>query len=379
MRRPYSLLCRKGIWYTRIFDYNGAKYLTAKSTGVRNRKAAERIALERVKVYRGDSFDSDISLCAFCDNYWDWSRSPYIQKRLLLSPGSISKPYADYNRSHIQNYAKQYFKGKTLGELQVKDLDDFLLHLAKRKSDLSSNTINKILSSVLQPLKEAYRLQLITVDPARGTYRVGGRSVEKGVFTKEEIHSLSSASWDNEAAFLAFKLASCTGMRLGEIRALMIDDVKSDEIVLRHSYSRTEGLKCPKNGKARVVPIPAALSGSIRRRALMNPQGNGWVFWSELSKAPMGDKTITGSLYRAMKSIKIDEQERKERNLSFHSLRHFFNTAMRGHVAEEDLRATMGHSSIAMTDHYDHGQRFDGRSVRKAQDSEILTLFARGA
>jgi integrase len=268
MRRPYSLLCRKGIWYSRIYDENGAKYLTAKSTGTRTRKEAERIARERVRVYRGDSFDTKISLCSYCENFWDWSKSTYIQKRILLSPGSLSKPYADYNRAHIRNYARKYFAGKTLGELRVHDLDEFLLYLARKKDVLSGNTINKIMSALLQPLKEAYRTLLISFDPSRGSYRVGARSKVKGVFSKDEIRLLSNVLWDNESAYLAFKLSALTGMRLGEIRALQIDDVKSDEIVLNHSFSRTEGLKCPKNGKPRIVPIPPELSGNLRRLAL---------------------------------------------------------------------------------------------------------------
>jgi integrase len=379
MRRPYSLLCRKGIWYSRIYDNIGAKYLTAKSTGTRNRKEAERIALERVRVFRGDSFDSKISICNFCENFWDWTKSNYIQKKILLSPGSISKPYANYNRAHIRNYVRKYFDEKKLGELQVKDLDEFLLYLARKKDSLSGNTINKIMSALLQPLKEAYRLLLITFDPSRGSYRVGTKARVKGVFSKDEIRSLSNVSWDNEAAYLAFKLSSLTGMRLGEIRALKIEDVKSNQIVLQHSFSRTEGLKCPKNGKTRIVPIPPGLSGNLLRLAMKNPSGNSWVFWQSGSTSPIGDKLITSALYRAMKLIGIDEETREERNLSFHSLRHFFNTTMRGHVSEDDLRATMGHSSSAMTDYYDHLSRFNETPFREAQSTEIMSLFSQRA
>jgi integrase len=93
----------------------------------------------------------------------------------------------------------------------------------------------------------------------------------------------------------------------------------------------------------------------------------------------MGDKTISGSFYHAMKLIGIDEETRKGRNLSFHSLRHFFNTTMRGHVSEDDLRATMGHSSSAMTDYYDHLSRFNETPFREAQATEIMSLFGKGA
>jgi integrase len=375
MRRPYSLLCRKGVWYSRIFEPIGNKYLTAKSTGTRNLQEAKRIAIERVSVYRGDSFDSKISICKFCEEYWDWSKSKYIQKKLLLSPGALSKPYADYNRAHIQNYIKKYFRSKTLDQLRVQDLDDLLLHLVREYQHLSRNTINKIIAAVLMPLKEAYRLHLTSVDPSRGIYRVGTNTRTKGVFTTSEIQQLSSVEWDNEAAFLAFKLSAVAGLRLGEIRALRDEDIADTHIVLRHSFSKTCGMKCPKNGKVRIVPIPSSLLNELRKYALQNQKRNGWVFWSLKTDAPIGDKTISGALYRAMVLVGITEEARQKRNLSFHSLRHFFNTTMRGHVSEEDLRATMGHSSIAMTDHYDHASRLDERKVCSAQDEFIMSLF----
>jgi integrase len=335
--------------------------------------------MERVKVYRGDAFDSKISISKFCEEYWDWSKSKYIQRKILLSPGSISKPYADYNRAYIRNYILKYFKTKLLSELKIQDLDDLLLYLAGLRKKISPNTINKIMAAVLAPLKEAYRLNLISIDPSRGSYRLGSQSKAKGVFTAEEIGALSAVDWDNETAFLAFKLSAASGMRLGEIRALKIEDIGTDHIKLNHSFSKTEGLKSPKNGKTRIVPLPTGLITSLKRLALTNPYGNGFVFWTTEGKAPMGDKAITGALYRAMTHIGIDENARRKRNVSFHSLRHFFNTTMRGHVSEEALRATMGHSSVDMTNRYDHALRIDEDSIRNAQNSQILSLFKKGA
>jgi len=53
----------------------------------------------------------------------------------------------------------------------------------------------------------------------------------------------------------------------------------------------------------------------------------------------------TGGIYTA---------NRIERNVGFHSLRHTFNSAMRGKINDKSLRAIVGHESIAMTDLYTH-------------------------
>ena len=57
----------------------------------------------------------------------------------------------------------------------------------------------------------------------------------------------------------------------------------------------------------------------------------------------------------ALKAIGITEDQQKQRNLSFYSLRHGFNTALvNSGLSEVQIRAVTGHSNIAMTMHYNH-------------------------
>lgn len=55
----------------------------------------------------------------------------------------------------------------------------------------------------------------------------------------------------------------------------------------------------------------------------------------------------------------ISEEDQEERNLSFHSLRHTFNSAIRGKIEDKTLRAIVGHESEAMTEHYTHESEED--------------------
>ncbi|MFA6887783.1 MAG: tyrosine-type recombinase/integrase, partial [Fermentimonas sp.] len=42
------------------------------------------------------------------------------------------------------------------------------------------------------------------------------------------------------------------------------------------------------------------------------------------------------------------------RNIDFHSLRHTFNSNLRGLINEKSLRAVVGHESVEMSDRYTH-------------------------
>ena len=48
----------------------------------------------------------------------------------------------------------------------------------------------------------------------------------------------------------------------------------------------------------------------------------------------------------------ISEEDRRARGLTFHSWRHWYNSMLRGKVADHTLRALTGHKSEAMTDNY---------------------------
>ena len=89
-----------------------------------------------------------------------------------------------------------------------------------------------------------------------------------------------------------------------------------------------------------------------------NPYGNGLVFWSESSSAaPMAASYLLKYYYAALAAIGITEDRRKERNIDFHSLRHFFNSMLRGQIDDSNLRLIVGHQSERMSDNYTHEVR----------------------
>ena len=67
-----------------------------------------------------------------------------------------------------------------------------------------------------------------------------------------------------------------------------------------------------------------------------------------------GDLLEQGQPVLVVSTGGITEKARKERNVNFHSLRHTFNSAMRGKINDKSLRAIVGHESEAMSNLYTH-------------------------
>jgi integrase len=83
---------------------------------------------------------------------------------------------------------------------------------------------------------------------------------------------------------------------------------------------------------------------------------------------------MTEALYEAMKRIGIDERNRRERRIDFHSWRHWYNAFLVNHrVPVHKVRSIVGHTTDVMTEKYYHGDQYD--DVRLLMN-EALTASA---
>ena len=71
----------------------------------------------------------------------------------------------------------------------------------------------------------------------------------------------------------------------------------------------------------------------------------------------------------ALKQIKIKPAEREKRNITFHSWRHFLNTALRAAKASDPLvQRVTGHRTAQMKEHYTHFALEDFKRVMSVQE-----------
>ena len=159
-------------------------------------------------------------------------------------------------------------------------------------------------------------------------------------------------------------------MRLGECQALQIQHVHNDYVSVVNNWDSKYGLKVPKRNSFREIPIPKKTSFYLKELISISPYqaAEDFIFFWNDSKTPIRGELILKALYKAFENIGIISEEREERNITFHSWRHFYNTLMRGKVHDAKLRRLTGHKTLEMTEHYTHFNLEDFQDVVKIQE-----------
>ena len=301
--------------------------------------------------------ESDIPFATYCLNFWQYSTSTYVNLRNKIKSDSLSKEYCINMLSNVKNHVVTALDpALSLRGIKTYHLDK-IVSLAFNK-DLSNGTIQQIILSFSIPLKEAVRTGLIYYNPAINLLKIPRNEKPRGVFTNDEIYSiLTYIKTINNNIRLSIILAIVTGMRSGEIRALktnsiirnyITDSNKSyDKIIIEKSISPYSGEKSTKSKYSRFVLIPSDLGDELYNNA---------NYTTLVVQSTKGDYLSSTSLrlefYKVLDKLNID---RIERNLTFHSLRHYFATYTKENKVEDLIRMqVLGHKSLKVNKRYTH-------------------------
>ena len=334
---------------------------------VKSKAEAFRIAQEALD--KGLVFDYQKTvtprLIPFIEGFWDYSGS-YVKKK-LAEGYTVTKNYISIMRMTFDKHVRPYIpEGLALDGFTVP-----LMEKIKAKmydSGVSSSTIGRVVLSVKKPLTEAYRSELISDNIGERLSTVRRINQEKGILSSTESRALiehlkgkynQSNSYERWK-YLVPALCYYTGMRNGEIQSLTpscIEEIIGVDYALLYvnrAWNRVDGFKLPKNGKTRVVTIPSELAREMIDYSDKSPES--LIFYSLRDKAkPIDEKAISEAFREALEEIGISRDAQAERNLSFYSLRHGFNTRMvDSGLSEVQIRGVTGHSSYAMLQHYRH-------------------------
>jgi integrase len=362
----------KPIFYVQFYDESGVR-LPGKSSGQTTKGAAETWAWNELK--QGNVGRKDLKFPVFAENWFDWDRCEYLKRE--RSRRDYSRHYADIQKSQLENHIMPAFKILKLSQITVERIEKWVFRMREKTS---AATANRCLSTLKVMLKEAERLGYIAQDPSKYVKKLQEFPKEKGLLTPEEVKKLFKPesfkeNWANDLFHYAFNiLAATTGMRMGEVQALQRRHVHDDYVRVEYSWSRKYGLVEPKGGSKRYVSLPKYVSDKLQE--LMNDEpnalGDKLVFQGLVNATPMDHKAIAKHFHVALQEIEISEEDRIERNITFHSWRHFFNTFMRGKVSDVRLRKVTGHKTEAMTDHYDHVTKDALKEIRGIQEEILL-------
>lgn len=213
----------------------------------------------------------------------------------------------------------------------------------------SARTANLSVKVVSAAFNAALRQKHISSNPCTALETLNVAAEEKGTFSPAQISKLlRAAEGDWRGAIL---LGYYTGARLGDVANMKWNAVDLDKGVIRFIPSKTK----------KEVTVP--LHDDLRRELLKNPGiGKAFLFPSLSGKGTGGKLGLSGRFTAIMTKAgiegKITRQTaggRASSSLSFHSLRHSFNSAMANAGVSQEIRQKLtGHVSAEVNTHYTH-------------------------
>lgn len=365
MRVPYILYRRKSkVYHAAFWAADLGKYTGWKSTGAIRGQLGSRashlsptskagaVAIVKLWISQGGVKKDGDRFAGYLSGFWEpgsaYARGKQSRGRCL------SADYLAGNRSAIRVHVLPFLESTGRSRILLRQVTPGLIEelIAHLQGSVSPRRINGILQAVSVPLGEAHRLGKISDNPAGPVEKLPEKRTEREPFTPNEVRSLFGLEWTDPRQLAINLLAATTGMRLGECRGLLHGDVHPDWIEIKGNWQDSEGMKAPKWGSSRVVPIPGRTAETLREIISLNPWGNTFVFWGSSKERPIGKRAVATRFNEATGDIGIREDERIRRGLTFHAWRHWYNSMLRGKIDDHALRKLTGHSSQVMTDRY---------------------------
>jgi integrase len=299
------------VWYYRTYDSDGRR-TTGRSTGTTNKAAAHQVVIRLIREGRLEHPAKEISFGEYSNDWWISDRCPYVQSRLMRGK-VLTQKYIENQRAYLANHVLPMFKDMKLSAIRPSQIEQWLRDL--RQNGMSGSAINHCHSVLRIMLCEARRMQLILFNPIEDVRPVSYTAPKRQILSLEEAKVLLDENkigelWTNEMAYVASLLAATTGMRLGEVQALRIEDIHEGYITVSHSWdAHYEGLKPTKTKRVRDIPLTAK---NVRwlSKITMGRQ-SGFVF-SHNGERPIYYKVITKALYEALWLMGITKQERQD-------------------------------------------------------------------
>jgi len=303
----------------------------------------------------------------FLTRFWTFDESPYVREKLAHGQ-RIGRRYCNDALGHVRRRWAPFFNGRNLMEISRSDIKDFAMSLAE--SGLSAKSINNMMEAGSVALRWAHENELIPNDPTAGFRRFSGEPRRRGVLKPEEARLLFRVTWDDERSRVGNLVAMTTGLRAGEVLALRVQDIAVDRLYIRHSWSNEDGLKSTKTNEERTVPLLPGVRSALLTLAASSPWGGArddFVFYGLLRRRPMDFHFLIGGLRQALAAIGINEEERRRRNIVYHSWRHYFAARMADRIDARKVQLATGHKTATVFQAYaDHRLESDLTEVAGA-------------
>jgi len=270
---------------------------------------------------------------------------------IILQGQKISPAVARNRHSNVHVYLIPKFGDTKLNRITLAVFEDWLFKLP-----LSNSTKNHLLYTMRLIMKEAVRRGVIKDNPLEGIEPLDPACKTRDYLRIDELNRLFPKDveefaklWGKDTGFgMTLLIAASGGLRSGELRALRWRHVvwETGGILVMRARKRIVGEGTPKANSVRGVLLPQRTLSLLHWWYEENNQPGPEVYISPV----IGANSLLRAFRRGMEKANINTTGRY---LDVHSLRHTYNTQMRGLLEESKLMAFTGHKSIKMLEHYD--------------------------
>lgn len=349
-------------WYVEFWDPEREQYTDRRSTGQKRKDRAIGQAVKWVETGPPARNRRTLTVYAYVGHFWDDDSDYVVRRRQRKAGKGISATYVANNRRSITNEFLSWLEltrnhDLPLRRLRAHHLEQYQIHLhAKAKGGNPGRWVNGHMQAVTVALNRAAKLGLIDASPAGAIEKLEETPESRSIMSLEQAARFLTG-WEDQFHRTLNTLAAYSGMRLGEIRALLPEHVELQTIGnalvpvvhVVENWVAGDGRKHPKMGGARDVPVPEFVYDGLRDLIAENPWKDGPIFWSTRRGIPVSANAV-GDAFRARRAaIGISDE-----TVVFHSWRHWYNTYMRSALDDHVLKQLTRHRSDELTDRYTH-------------------------
>lgn len=347
----------KEYFYFRTYAPDGHR-TAGKSTGCTSLAKARafcEMLFKKGELFKGSNGKFGSFAEGFFDEGSEWIVD--ITKRKKISNGYIYN-----NKLKLKNYVMPYFKDFKLNAITLNDVEKFRDSLMEK--NISNGTINNAVTVLKLVVQFAMKKELIERDPFANYTQLNDNENVRDAVTLEEVNVLLSHDWKYRDFNLFIKTAALTGMRISELLGIRRENLKDGYIDLRDQRLRGE-LVPLKNKKPRIVPICKELQDELEKL-------------DGIKKGTFAFPYLAPGISTEMKPVFTEiEGTRTDRMLTFHSIRHFFNTYMLSkNLNPIKIDAMVGHSKSqsAIQSRYTNFKKEDFAEILDEQ-TNLLSLL----
>lgn len=280
---------------------------------------------------------------------------------------TIKKTTFAKNKRNYQHQIKPVIGNKKVSEVTSFDIVSLTSNMAKKYTKGFIRDVHGILYDMFE---QAYINELCKKNPVYGT-KFGGKPNRKIQALNIEDQSEFLKSSKDNFYYNAFVVQLNTGLRLGEIIGLCVEDIdlKNNMLHVRHNMImvRKDGdipsyleISTPKtNAGIRDIPINKACRKALinqlemRSNVIFPHKFHQLVFFSKDNFLPISRSTYYRNINSVVKKINIKRAKNNQpliKQFGSHTFRHTFATrCFEAGIPPKTVQVLLGHASIQMT------------------------------